>query len=61
MAISKEEIKFLAGPQSRWEDFKMTVKSIQINRIPVPSGRPGEDVGIGVAKPVSVGDSIYLI
>ena len=25
MAISKEEIKFLAGPQSRWEDFKMTI------------------------------------
>jgi len=42
-------------------DFKMNVKSIQINRIPVPSGRPGEDVGIGVTKPVCVGDSIYLI
>ena len=42
-------------------DFKMKVKSIQINRIPVPSGRPGEDVGIGVTKPVAVGDSIYLV
>ena len=42
-------------------DFKMKVKSLQINRIPVPSGRPGEDIGIGVTKPVCVGDSIYLI
>lgn len=48
----------ILGPKT---DFKMKVKSIQINRIPVPSGRPGEDVGMGVTKPVAVGDSIYLI
>ncbi len=41
--------------------LKMTAKSIQINRIPVPSGKPGEDVGIGVPKPVVVGDSVYLV
>lgn len=48
----------IVGPTT---DFKMAIKSIQINRIPVPSGRPGEDIGIGVTKPVVVGDSIYLI
>lgn len=42
-------------------NLKMTIGSIQINRIPVPSGRPGEDVGIGVNRPVAVGDLIYLI
>ena len=47
--------------QGEKTNFKMTVKSIQINRIPVPSGKPGEDVGIGVTKPVAVGDSIYLL
>lgn len=48
----------IVGPTT---DFKMNVKSIQINRIPVPSGRPGEDIGIGVTKPVVVGDSVYLV
>ncbi len=42
-------------------DFKMKIKSIQINRIPVPSGKTGEDIGIGVTKPVEVGDSVYLL
>lgn len=48
----------IMGPTT---DFKMKVKSIQINRIPVPSGRPGEDIGIGVTRPVVVGDSVYLL
>ena len=48
----------IVGPTT---NFKMSVKSIQINRIPVPSGRPGEDIGIGVTKPVVVGDSVYLV
>ena len=39
----------------------MKVKSVQINRVPVPSGRPGEDIGIGVTKPVCPGDSVYLV
>ncbi len=26
MGVQKEEIRFLEGPQSRWEEFKMTVK-----------------------------------
>ncbi|HCM42791.1 MAG TPA: hypothetical protein DIS66_05740 [Candidatus Omnitrophica bacterium] len=41
--------------------LKMKVKSIQINRIPVPSGKPGEDIGIGVLKPVQPGDTVYLL
>ena len=41
--------------------LKIKVKSIQINRIPVPSGKPGEDIGIGVPKPVQPGDSVYLL
>lgn len=41
--------------------LKIKVKSIQINRIPVPSGKPGEDIGIGVPKPVEPGDSVYLL
>lgn len=61
--VEKAEIKEGAsiriyGPVT---DFKMTVKSIQINRIPVPSGKPGEDIGMGVSQPVAVGDSIYLV
>lgn len=48
----------ILGPST---DFKMIIKTIQINRIPVPSGRPGEDIGIGVTKPVKVGDSVFLI
>jgi len=41
--------------------LKIKVKSIQINRIPVPSGKPGEDIGIGVPKPVQPGDCVYLL
>ncbi len=48
----------IQGPETK---LKMKLKSIQINRIPVPSGKPGEDVGIGVTKPVAVGDKVYLV
>ncbi len=48
----------IQGPQTK---MKIKIKSIQINRIPVPSGKPGEDIGIGVPKPVAAGDEIYLL
>lgn len=48
----------IQGPETK---LKMKIKSIQINRIPVPSGKPGEDIGIGVTKPVAAGDKVYLV
>lgn len=42
-------------------DLKMTVISLQISRIPVESGRPGEEVGLGVKKEVRPGDKVYKI
>ncbi len=41
--------------------FKQPVKSIQINRIPIDEGRPGEEVGLEVLKHVSVGDKVYRL
>lgn len=61
--VQKVELKegatiLIQGPQTK---LKMKLKSIQINRIPVPSGKPGEDIGIGVTKPVAAGDKVYLL
>lgn len=43
------------------EGFKQSVKSLQINRIPIEEGRPGEEVGLEVAKDVQVGDKVYRL
>lgn len=43
------------------EGFKQSVKSLQINRIPIEEGRPGEEVGLEVTKDVQVGDKVYRL
>ena len=41
--------------------FRQAVKSLQINRIPIDEGRPGEEVGLEVVKHVSVGDKVFRL
>jgi len=41
--------------------FRQSVKSLQINRIPIEEGRPGEEVGLEVAGDVHVGDKVYRL
>ena len=42
-------------------NFKMTIKSMQINHIPIDSARKGEEIGLEVAQEVKEGDRVYLI
>ncbi len=41
--------------------FRQSVKSLQINRIPIEEGRPGEEVGLEVTGDVHVGDKVYRL
>jgi hypothetical protein len=41
--------------------IRQKVKSMQINRIPIDQGRPGEEIGLEVKSDVSVGDKVYRI
>lgn len=63
LKVEKTEIKTGAKIliQGDKTNVKMVAASIQINRIPVPSGKLGEDIGIGVKKEVAPGDKVYLI
>lgn len=63
MTVSGAEIKMGDKIHIRGKntDLKMTVVSLQISRIPVDSGRPGEEVGLGVKKDVQPGDKVYKI
>lgn len=47
--------------QGRETAFTQQVTSLQINRIPVDEGRPGEDVGLEVKKTVAVGDRVLAV
>lgn len=44
---------------SQGSKVKLTVKSLQINRIPVDRGRPGEEVGISLPKEVMPDDPVF--
>ncbi len=41
--------------------FRQKVTSLQINRVPVPSARAGDEVGLLVRKPVREGDYVFKI
>lgn len=43
------------------EGFRQAVKSLQINRIPIDEGRPGEEVGLEVLRDVRVGDKVFKL
>lgn len=42
-------------------DLKQSIKSMQINHIPVEEGRKGEEVGIQTKRPVRTDDLVFLI
>lgn len=48
----------IQGPKTR---VRMTIRSLQINRIPVDSGRVGEEVGVEVKQRVREGDQVFLV
>lgn len=64
-AVIRVEKTLVNGSQIRIEgketSFKQKVTSLQINRIPVDEGRPGEDVGLEVKKTVCVGDRVLAV
>lgn len=41
--------------------FKETIKSIQLDRIPIQEGRKGQEIGLLVKSRVRQGDSVYRI
>jgi len=47
--------------QGHTTDFKQTIKSLQINRIPIEQGRAGEQVGILSKKRVRQDDKVYKL
>ena len=47
--------------QDQGEKLKMTVKSMQINRIPIHEARKGEEIGIEVKKPVREGSLVFKV
>ena len=42
-------------------DFKEKVESLQIDRAPVESAKPGDDIGILVKQRVRIGDTVYKL
>jgi putative protease len=42
-------------------DFKETVKSIQLDRVPIQEGKKGQEIGLLVKSRVRQGDSVYRI
>ena len=42
-------------------DFKERVNSIQLDRIPMPEGRKGQEIGLFVKSRVRIGDAVYKI
>jgi len=42
-------------------DFKEKLSSMQIDRVPVKSAKPGDDIGILVKKRVRIGDTVYKL
>ncbi|MEM5814390.1 MAG: translation elongation factor-like protein [Candidatus Aenigmatarchaeota archaeon] len=43
------------------EPFQMTVESMQVEHKSIPAAKPGDDVGMKVAKPVKDGDSVFKL
>lgn len=43
------------------DDFKETVKSLQLDHVPIQEGAPGQSVGLGVRERVHEGDDVLLI
>lgn len=48
----------IAGQERK---LRQKVKSLQINRIPIDEGRPGEEVGLEVKQDVMPGDKVYKL
>jgi hypothetical protein len=42
-------------------NFKEKVKSIQLDRAPIPEGRKGQEIGLLVKSRVRSGDSVYKV
>lgn len=42
-------------------DFKETVKSLQLDRVPIDEGKKGQEIGLLVKSRVRQGDSVYRI
>jgi hypothetical protein len=42
-------------------DFRQTVGSLQIDRKPITTARPGQDVGLEVMRDVRPGDAVFVI
>jgi len=42
-------------------DFKEKIQSMQIERVPVQSAKPGDEIGILVKKRVRCGDTVYCL
>ena len=61
MRILSEEIKMGDSLlfQGKKSSFVQKVVSLQINRIPIETGRAGEEVGLKVKKTVEEGDKVY--
>ncbi len=43
------------------EPFEMVVESMQVEHKNIPTAKPGDDVGMKVAKPVKDGDSVFKV
>jgi hypothetical protein len=41
-------------------DFRQTVGSMQIDRVPIPKARPGQEIGLEVLREVRPGDIVFL-
>jgi len=52
-----DELRF----EGRGASFTMTVRSLQINRIPIEEARRGEEVGLEVPTEVFQGDKVYRL
>jgi hypothetical protein len=42
-------------------DFRQTIGSMQINRIPIEKARAGQEIGLEVFKEVRPGDTVFLL
>jgi len=42
-------------------DFRQTIGSLQIDRKPITTARPGQDVGLEVLREVRQGDKVFLV
>ncbi len=47
--------------KGRTTDFRQTVGSLQIDRRPITTARPGQDVGLEVMRDVRQGDKVFSL